>query len=72
MTRGELYYAHVDKIDGSMDDHTKISIEYAISVLEEVADPDYQVISDGECGVISIPQDSIYGKIKELRKLIEL
>ena len=51
--------------------HTKISIEYAISVLEKVANPDYQIISDGQCGVISIPQSSIYDKIKELKSLIK-
>ena len=48
-----------------------ISIEYAISVLYEVAEPEYQIISDGQCGVISIPQDSIYDKIKELKKLLK-
>lgn len=74
----EEYLPLVDYVQGKMiptqrDNATKcanISIEYAISVLEEVANPEYQIISDGQCGVISIPQSTIYNKITELKKLI--
>lgn len=64
MTREELYNKHYDTLNTG--GHADISIEYTISVLQEVANPEYQIISDGQSGIVSIPKSSIYDKIKEL------
>lgn len=69
MTKDKLIQKHYECAPNHWNDAAKISIEYAISVLEDVANPDYQIISDGQCGIISIPQSSIYDKIKELKSL---
>lgn len=55
--------------NGSSDDATKLSVEYAISVLEKLENADYQIITDD--GVTCIPQDSISDEIKKLKALIK-
>ena len=70
MTKEELEGNHEHYVlnDAASYHHVNISIEYAISVLSELADG-YQFMS--EDGVAGIPMGSIYDKLKELKSLIK-
>jgi len=72
MTKEALQEQHrmiISLSDGSSEDPTKLSIEYAISVLKELENADYQIIT--EDGVICIPQGTISDKIKHLKVLLK-
>ena len=73
MTKDQLENKHFDVYleysalaDCRHIEHTKVSIEYAISMLEELKDG-YQFMSAD--GVSGIPRKSIISKITELKSL---
>jgi len=73
MTKDQLNQKHFDKYyarstSAATQEHTQVSIEYAISVLEELKEG-YQIMT--EDGVNGIPTGSIYDKIKELKSILK-